>query len=73
MQTKAIIKTDECIGCESCVELCPEVFGFDDEAENTFVLIPETKSVRTNVGEFNYDYLIMACGVRHFYFGMPAC
>jgi ferredoxin len=41
MQTKAIIKTDECIGCESCVELCPEVFGFDDEAEKAFVLISE--------------------------------
>ena len=29
----------------------------------------ETKSVLTNVGEFSYDYLIMACGARHFYFG----
>lgn len=29
----------------------------------------ETKSVLTNVGEFRYDYLIMACGARHFYFG----
>lgn len=40
METKVIIKTDEYIGCESCVELCPEVFGFDDKAENAFVLIP---------------------------------
>jgi NADH dehydrogenase len=29
----------------------------------------DTKSVLTNVGEFRYDYLIMACGARHFYFG----
>jgi NADH dehydrogenase len=29
----------------------------------------ETKFVLTNVGEFRYDYLIMACGARHFYFG----
>lgn len=29
----------------------------------------DTKSVLTNVGEFGYDYLIMACGARHFYFG----
>jgi NADH dehydrogenase len=33
---------------------------------------PETKSVLTNVGEFRYDYLIMACGARHFYFGNDA-
>ena len=29
----------------------------------------DTKSVLTNVGEFRYDYLILACGARHFYFG----
>jgi len=29
----------------------------------------ETKTVFTNVGEFGYDYLILACGARHFYFG----
>ncbi len=29
----------------------------------------DTKSVLTNVGEFGYDYLILACGARHFYFG----
>lgn len=29
----------------------------------------DTQSVFTNVGEFRYDYLIMACGARHFYFG----
>lgn len=32
----------------------------------------ENKSVFTNVGEFRYDYLIMACGARHFYFGNEA-
>ncbi len=32
----------------------------------------ETKSVLTNVGEFNYDYLIMACGARQIYFGNEA-
>lgn len=32
----------------------------------------EHKSVFTNVGEFRYDYLIMACGARHFYFGNEA-
>lgn len=28
---------DECIGCQSCNEICPEVFGFDDEIEKAFV------------------------------------
>lgn len=34
-----------------------------------YQIVPETKSVLTNVGEFNYDYLIVACGARHVYFG----
>jgi NADH dehydrogenase len=29
----------------------------------------DTKSVVTDVGEFKYDYLIVVCGARHFYFG----
>ena len=32
----------------------------------------DNKSVSTNVGEFKYDYLIVACGARHFYFGNEA-
>lgn len=40
MSKKVYIDTDECIGCESCVELCPDVFGFDDEAEKAFVSTP---------------------------------
>jgi NADH dehydrogenase len=32
----------------------------------------DTKSALTNVGKFRYDYLIMACGARHFYFGNEA-
>ena len=32
----------------------------------------DNKSVFTNVGEFKYDYLIVACGARHFYFGNEA-
>ena len=30
MSKKVIIETDECIGCQTCVELCPEVFEFDE-------------------------------------------
>ena len=33
-----VIDVDECIGCEACVETCPEVFGFDDDEEKAFVL-----------------------------------
>ncbi len=35
------IETDECIGCESCVELCPDVFAFDEEEEKARVQLPE--------------------------------
>lgn len=35
-------------------------------------IIPEKKSVVTNIGEFGYDYLIVACGARHVYFGNDA-
>jgi ferredoxin len=41
MGKKVIIETDECIGCESCVEVCPEVFEFDDDAEKAIVIKPE--------------------------------
>ncbi|MCG6930140.1 MAG: ferredoxin [Desulfofustis sp.] len=31
MADKVIIDQDECLGCEACVELCPEVFAFNDD------------------------------------------
>ncbi len=34
------IDSDECIGCESCVEICPEVFEFDEETEKAKVIMP---------------------------------
>ncbi len=30
MSGKVKIDQDECIGCETCVEICPSVFAFDD-------------------------------------------
>jgi ferredoxin len=30
---KAHVDQDECIGCESCVEICPEAFHMTDEAK----------------------------------------
>lgn len=38
MSRKVVIETEECVGCESCVEACPEVFGFDDNAGKAFVI-----------------------------------
>ena len=41
MSKKVIIEADECIGCETCMELCSEVFEFDEEAEKAVVIQPE--------------------------------
>ncbi len=37
MPNKVTIDTDECIGCQTCVELCPDVFSFDTETEKAEV------------------------------------
>ncbi len=41
MSRKVLIETEECIGCQSCVELCPDVFGFDEDAEKAKVIMEE--------------------------------
>ncbi len=38
MAKKVVIDHDECIGCETCVELCPEVFALDAEGEKAEVI-----------------------------------
>ena len=35
------IDQDECIGCGACVELCPDVFAFDDDQNKAFVIAAE--------------------------------
>ncbi len=35
-------------------------------------IAPNDNLVHTDIGEFYYDYLILACGARHFYFGNAA-
>ncbi len=37
MSKQVVIEREECLGCESCVELCPEVFGFDVESGKAYV------------------------------------
>lgn len=32
------IGQDECLGCEACVELCPEVFAFDSNEGKAYVV-----------------------------------
>ena len=41
MGKKVILETEDCIGCESCVELCPDVFEFDEEAGKAEVKLAE--------------------------------
>jgi ferredoxin len=41
MGKKVIIDTEECIGCQSCVELCSEVFAFNEAEEKAEVVLPE--------------------------------
>ncbi len=41
MAKQVVIDTEECIGCETCVELCPEIFAFDEDAEKAHVIKAE--------------------------------
>ena len=38
MAGKVVIDQDECIGCEACVEACPEVFDFDSGEDKAYVI-----------------------------------
>jgi ferredoxin len=41
MGKRVVIDKDECVGCESCVELCGEVFAFNADEEKAEVIMPE--------------------------------
>ena len=32
-----IINEEDCMGCESCVELCPDVFAMNDDGDKAIV------------------------------------
>ncbi|MBI4763364.1 MAG: ferredoxin [Deltaproteobacteria bacterium] len=38
---KVIIDEEECLGCETCVELCPEVFKMNEDKGKAEVILPE--------------------------------
>ncbi len=37
MAKEIVIDQEECLGCEACVETCPEVFALDDD-EKAYVI-----------------------------------
>ena len=41
MSRKVRINEDECIGCGSCADMCPDVFEMNHELEKSFVIKPE--------------------------------
>lgn len=41
MARNVIIDEEECIGCGTCEEICPEVFSLDDDAGIAKVINPE--------------------------------
>lgn len=41
MGKEVTIDADECTGCETCVELCPDVFEFDEDTETAKVILEE--------------------------------
>ena len=51
------IEQEEGIGCETCVELCPDVFAFDSDLNKAFVIMP------TGGDQKCIDEAIAACPV----------
>ena len=39
-----MIDEDECLGCESCTEICPEVFQMNDIGDKAVVVDPNSEA-----------------------------
>ncbi|MFW5488062.1 MAG: ferredoxin [Desulfovibrio sp.] len=39
-----VIDEEACVGCEACCEICPDVFGFNEETEKATVLAPDSSA-----------------------------
>lgn len=35
------IDQNECIGCQACVDLCPDIFAFNEDENKAHVIKPE--------------------------------
>lgn len=44
MNKRVVIDEEECEGCETCSELCPEVFEFDEDSQKAKVIDPESEA-----------------------------
>ena len=40
---KAIVDQESCIGCGMCIDICPEIFGYnnEDKSESLIDVIPD--------------------------------
>jgi len=38
MAKKITLDSEECIGCQSCVEICPKVFAFNEDEDKAYVI-----------------------------------
>jgi ferredoxin len=54
MSKVVYIDEEECIGCGSCVEICPEVFQMKEDEEKTEVIKPEGGSRRPDPGSHGH-------------------
>jgi len=41
MAKHVVIDAEDCTGCETCVELCEDVFTFNEDEEKAEVILPE--------------------------------
>ena len=41
MAKQVKIDEEECIGCETCVELCKDIFAFNDDENKAYVIQEE--------------------------------
>ena len=48
MAKKLVVDEEGCVGCRTCPELAPEVFGFNDDTEKAFVISQEAAADAAN-------------------------
>lgn len=44
MGREVILDQDECVGCETCVEICPGVFAYNESENKAYVINPDGAS-----------------------------